>query len=96
MDRSIWKKFTPLFLILPMVIFAQDNLPLEEEEIEAFKGWIATKRMVTVRERGGNLSISGEARVEYIAANERRNGLKNIGANSRNPTIANDQFDIEF
>lgn len=94
-----WKKF--LYLLLPCLfcslhLHAEDNLPLDDQQLEAFKAWLATKRTVTVRERGGNLSLSGDVRAEYIAANERRNGCKNIGANSLHPLIANDQFDIEF
>jgi len=85
-----------LFIFSSTPVFGIDNVSLDESQIEAFKAWLATKRTVTVKERGGALSLSGDVRVEYITANEKKNGFKNIGSNSLHPRIANDQFDIEF
>jgi hypothetical protein len=88
------KKILSLYLfIFSAGLFAAGN---EDLNIEALKEWIATKRALTVEERGGALSISGDVHVEYIALSEQRNGYKNIGSGSYNPLIAEDQFDIEF
>lgn len=98
------KQTTKAFLIalLPCLLtfsplFSALNDPEEDtEEIVALKEWIASKRAVTVKQRGGSLSLSGEVRVEYITANEKQNGIKNLGMSSLHPTVASDQFDIEF
>ncbi len=53
---------------------------LEQRDIEALRDWINTKRQVTVKERGGNLSISGEVRGELQSTNEKVNGIKQRGS----------------
>lgn len=53
---------------------------LEQRDIEALRDWINTKRQVTVKERGGNLSISGEVRAELQSTNEKKNGIKQRGS----------------
>jgi hypothetical protein len=65
-------------------------------QFEALKAWIATKRQVTIKERGGSLSLSGDIRSEYATSNEQKNGYKNIGDNSYHPLVASDQFKIAF
>lgn len=65
-------------------------------EMEALKEWIATKRQVTVQERGGNLSLSGDVRFKYRTINEHKNGFRNVGSNSGNPNIPDNQWDIDF
>lgn len=88
-----------LFLCLSITaisyLYAQSD-PGDDEEIQALKSWIASKRQVTVRELGGALSLSGDVRVEYISYNEIKNGFKNAGYHSPNPLVANNQYDIEF
>lgn len=88
------RKFAIFFslLVISSSLFADE----EEESIEALRSWIASKRQVTVRELGGALALSGDIHVEYIALNESKNGIKNIGPHSLNPLIPNNQFDIEF
>ncbi len=68
----------------------------EGYQFEALKAWIATKRQVTIKERGGSLSLSGDVRTEYLTSNEQENGLKNIGTQSQHPLIAADQFKLTF
>ena len=80
-----------LFCITSLHAVRNDDLNLE-----ALKEWIATKRAVTIEERGGALSISGDVRVEYIAISETENGVKNIGYRSYHPLFPGDQFDITF
>ncbi len=71
-------------------------LSAASDDFEALRAWIATKRQVTVKERGGSLSLSGDLRAEYTAANEHENGFKSIGSNSLHPLIGSDQFRITF
>lgn len=68
----------------------------EDQNLEALKEWIATKRALTLDERGGSLSISGDIRVEYYTLSEQKNGIKNLGPDSLHPLIPQDQFDIEL
>ena len=86
------KKIWLLALLWAPLLFATNN----DINLEALKEWIATKRAVTVEERGGALSISGDVRVEYIAISESENGVKNIGLSSNHPLFPEDQFDVEF
>lgn len=65
-------------------------------EMEALKEWIATKRQVTVQERGGSLSLSGDVRFKYRAINEQMNGFRNVGYSSAHPNVPNNQWDIDF
>jgi len=60
-------------------------VPTIEEEVvdqrdsEALKDWLNTKRQVTIKERGGSLSLSGEVRAELQCTNENKNGRRQRG-----------------
>ncbi|HSX10294.1 MAG TPA: hypothetical protein VLF94_01060 [Chlamydiales bacterium] len=49
------------------------------DDMEALRRWIRDKRMVTVREIGGDLSLSGEVRTEFQDTTEVRNGVRQRG-----------------
>jgi len=49
---------------------------VEDQDIRALKEWIDTKRQVSLKEIGGDLSISGEVRTEYQRTHEVRNGIQ--------------------
>src|SRR5882672_7990677 len=66
---------------------------LEDRDIQALREWINTKRQVSLKEIGGDLSISGEVRTEFQSAWEKRNGVKQRGSSGFLPGQA---FDIEF
>ena len=87
------KIFFSFLISAPCVLLSEGN---DNLNLEALKEWIATKRAITIDERGGSLSISADLHVEYIALSEQRNGIKNIGSQSLNPLVPSDQFDIEF
>ena len=57
-----------------LLLIAQDDngLSSEQRDLEALRDWINTKRQVTVKERGGNLSISGEVRAELQSTGEKK------------------------
>ncbi len=88
--------FLLVSLFLPVLGRGEDDITDNDLQIEALREWIATKRQVTVGERGGNLSLSGEVRFKYFTVNEKRNGIKNIGTNSRFPYIPDNDFGISF
>lgn len=65
-----------------------------ERDMEALRRWLNDKRMVTLRELGGDLSLSGEARVEFQDINQTNNGIQQRGANGATgkPNLA---WDVE-
>ncbi|MCB1085169.1 MAG: hypothetical protein KDK60_03610 [Chlamydiia bacterium] len=87
-----------LFTLITCSIFAidDDGSPgLEQRDIEALRDWINTKRQVTVKERGGNLSISGEVRAELQSTNEKKNGIKQRGSGGQVKHTAMRAWDVE-
>jgi hypothetical protein len=50
-----------------------------ESDMDALKRWLLDKRMVTLKEIGGDLSLSGEVRTEFQDTNETRNRIKQRG-----------------
>lgn len=77
---------TALALTLPLSIFAQDednSNHSEESDMEALKRWIQEKRMISIKELGGDLSLSGEVRVEMQANSEKHNGRQFRGSHKQ-------------
>jgi hypothetical protein len=66
---------------------------VQDEDIQALRDWINSKRMITVRELGGQLSISGEVRAELQSISASTNGVKERG---RGTGKANNDYDVEF
>ena len=66
----------------------------EDPDMEALRKWIRNKRMVTIKEIGGDLSISGEVRAEMQGANEKKNGIRQRGQSgaTNRPSYA---YDVE-
>lgn len=91
------KLFTLLFSCITLACFAiDDGSPgLEQRDIEALRDWINTKRQVTVKERGGNLSLSGEVRAELQSTNEKKNGIKQRGSGGAVKNTAMRAWDVE-
>ena len=58
----------------------------QEVDVQALREWVNTKRQVTVKEIGGNLSISGEVRTEFQATGETSNGVSQRGTGTGNPS----------
>src|SRR3990167_10907182 len=92
MVRFLWcmKIVRLLFLLLVVHGFAANVSPLSDNEISQLKEWIATKRQVTIQQTGGNFSLAGDVRTIYGTISEIKDGFKNVGSNSLNPTKAND------
>ncbi len=67
---------------------------LEDQDIQALRDWINTKRQVSLKEIGGDLSISGEVRTEFQAAWETRNGKRQRGSGGEAQLPAR-AYDIE-
>lgn len=76
------------FLVSPLVaqVVAQspdvqfdDKRDSDSKDMDALRRWLQDKRLVTMREIGGDLSMSGEVRTEFQTANERKNGIQQRG-----------------
>ncbi len=87
---------------LPLLICGSllAETPLQPEivdqiDIQALREWIATKRQVTIKQLGGDLSISGEVRGEMQNIHEVQNGVKQRGPSSPNPNRPVTAYDVE-
>lgn len=91
------KIFTFLLVAACTSLFAIDNgnPGLDQTDIKALREWINTKRQVTIKERGGNLSISGEVRSELQSINEKKNGIKQRGSGGQVKHTAMRSWDVE-
>lgn len=63
------------------VQFDQKRDP-DVDDMEALRRWIRDKRFITVKEIGGDLSISGDVRTEFQDTSEIRNGVRQRGKGS--------------
>ncbi len=88
-----------LSLLLTCLAFADPDSQYgnkqENPDLDALREWIRNKRMVTVKEIGGDLAISGEVRTEMQATDEKKNSVSQRGRNStsQKPIVA---YDVEF
>lgn len=80
------RKFLSCLMLASLFSFSlmSEETPAEEgkqedPDMDALRKWIREKRMITLKELGGDLSISGEVRAEMQGANERRNGIQQRG-----------------
>ncbi len=70
---------------LPFCVFAEEDAAenkTEQEEMDALRRWVREKRLITLKELGGSLSLSGEVRTEFQMAAETRNGIRQRGHNT--------------
>ncbi|MCB1082281.1 MAG: hypothetical protein KDK63_03955, partial [Chlamydiia bacterium] len=91
------KKFTFFLALFVSALCAADEpIPnLDEQEIQELRDWIKSKRQVTVKDKGGNLSVSGEVRTELQSTNEKKNGIKQRGSRGEVKDTAMRAWDVE-
>ena len=67
-----------ILFIHPLFSKADDTFEGKQEtpDMEALLRWVQDKRLVTVKELGGDLSISAEVRTEMQATNEKKNHVR--------------------
>lgn len=80
-----------LLFLTPFFLFAQANP--DRQDSEALKRWLQDKRLVTMKEVGGDLSLSGEVRTEFQKTSEKNGGDQLRGNGSLRPMYA---WDVEF
>lgn len=82
MKKKILFFYFALFFVFPLLAQSQEESfegRQEDSEMEALRQWLREKRLVTIKEIGGDLSLSGEVRAELQAMNEKKNGIKQRG-----------------
>lgn len=86
--------------IMPALsLFAADELTPSEQQldlgdIQALRDWLNVKRQVTIKEIGGNLSLSAEVRFEFQDTNEVKDGVRQRGHHAATPLPAR-AYDVE-
>lgn len=97
--KSVTRQFLLLFAVCANSFLFSLNLgdseTLDQRDIEALRDWIQTKRQVTIKELGGNLSVSGEVRAELQSSTEKRNGIRQRGTGGAIPLVPTRAYDIE-
>ncbi len=68
---------------------------ITNQDIESLRDWFNAKRLVTVKELGGQLSISGDVHAEVQSTTEVKNGERQRGRGSRR-NKPNGTWDVEF
>jgi hypothetical protein len=76
-----------------MLTGALQAVDIEEQDIQSLRDWINSKRMITVKELGGQLSISGDVHAEMQSVSLVKNGIAQRGRGTSRP---NNQYDVEF
>lgn len=66
--------------------------PDNERDTEALREYTKSKRGISVREKGGDLSLSGDVRFEYQNVSETSEGVLKRGSGTG---VANHSFDVE-
>ena len=89
--RPAWR--FALFSSVVLLTASASAADVDDDDIQALRDWINSKRMITVRELGGQLSISGEVRAEMQATAETKKGIAQRGRGTKSPTHA---YDVEF
>ncbi len=88
------------FIAAPQLLVGATNFDAlikeDAKKIEALQEWIEAKNHVSVSDRGGNLSLTGDIRAKYITANEIRDGYRNIGRDSFHPLVGDNKFAVAF
>lgn len=53
-----------------------------DPDMEALRKWIREKRLITLKETSGQLSLSGDVRTDFSTINEKKDGIRQRGNNS--------------
>jgi len=94
--KSFYKFFfsTLLFHSFLLADTLDRDHEIDVDDVRSIREWLNTKRQVTVKEKGGALSISGEVHTAFQIANERSNGIKQRAPNGATDRAAK-TFDIK-
>ena len=87
--------------VVAQTMDVQSDEKRQSVDMDALTRWLQDKRLITVKEVGGDLSISGEVRTECQLTNEKKKAQgtseyikqRGEGSPSKRPTLA---WDVEF
>lgn len=87
-----------LFFFSASSVFAQSpdrgaGRDRDSKDMDALRRWLQDKRLVTMKEIGGDLSLSGQVRSEFQVTSEDKNGKQQRGSNGLRAMYA---WDVEF
>jgi hypothetical protein len=89
------RRFGQLFSLCSTLCFISNVAAIDatNEDIEALRDWINSRRMIVTKELGGQLSVSGDIHAELQIAHEKKGGKRVRGKGTDKPT---DNYDAEF
>ncbi len=85
--------FAGVLSLLSLSMLSAADGEIKQEDVDALREWINSKRMVTVKELGGELSFAGDIHAEMQRAYEKKNGVKQRGNQLNIPAQT---YDMEF
>jgi hypothetical protein len=89
-----FKLFTALSLFAFSPFAFTDTIDRENDgqdiDVAAVREWMNTKRQVSIKEIGGNLSLSGEVRTEFQKTGETNKGISQRGEGTKYPSSTYD------
>ena len=93
-ERFSLKLFTALSFFAFSPFAFTDTIDRENDgqdiDVAAVREWMNTKRQVSIKEIGGNLSLSGEVRTEFQKTGETSDGISQRGSGTKYPTSTYD------
>lgn len=89
----IFSRRLTLFSSMLLLTGVAYGVDVDQEDIQSLRDWINSKRMITVRELGGQLSISGDVHAEFQTTSEVKSGHPVRGHGNTTPK---NRYDVEF
>jgi hypothetical protein len=77
-------------------VSSEDKRDSDRDDMEALREWIKNKRLVTVKEIGGDLSLSAEVRTEFQATSEIKNGVQQRTQNTKPKYAWDNEVNLMF
>ncbi|MDN3507698.1 MAG: hypothetical protein P0S94_02120 [Simkaniaceae bacterium] len=85
-----------LLLLVGCLVFGHEVPAVTTPSYQEFEKWLEGKHLVTVKGLGGDLSISGEVRVEYQKKSEVINNVQQRGDAGAVPRSPKNNYDVEL
>lgn len=81
-----------IFLLSSVLLMTHSYCADEDEDVQSLRDWLRSKRLVTVKDLGGNLSFSGDVHAQAKIAQEKKDGVdQRVVGTSSSPN----QFEIK-
>jgi hypothetical protein len=91
----LMKYVLPLFALCAFAgVYADPEGTDNERESQGMEDFVDSKRTISIADKGGSLSLSGDVRFEYQRKYEKHNGVKLRGSGS-DLAIGRNEFDVD-